>query len=124
MICGITGWCLEILFTALHSFRRRELHLKGNTSVWMFFIYGMASFLLPLFRLLRGCNAILRGSVYAVCIFIGEFVSGMFLWRRNLCPWDYSHSKWNIKNVIRLDYFLNWFAAGIFFEKLMLHRNT
>lgn len=120
--CGIAGWCLEILFTSLHSLRRRDMRLKGNTSVWMFFIYGAASFLLPLFRLLRGCSAAFRGTVYAVLIFTGEFISGRLLCRHNLCPWDYSGSGWNVKNVIRLDYFLNWFAAGIFFEKLLLGR--
>ena len=45
--CGILGWCLEISFTALQSFRRREKTGMGNTSVFMFFIYGMAVFLKP-----------------------------------------------------------------------------
>lgn len=122
--CGIAGWCLEILFTALHSLRRREMHLKGNTSIWMFFIYGMAAFLTPLFHALRRCGVWVRGAIYAVCIFIGEFLSGSFLEKYNLCPWDYSNSRWNIRSVIRLDYFLNWFIAGIFFEKLLLRKSS
>lgn len=51
--CGILGWCLEITFTALDSFRKRQFTLKGITSIWMFPIYGMASFLAPLCRLLK-----------------------------------------------------------------------
>lgn len=121
--CGIAGWCLEILFTALHSLQRREMHLKGNTSIWMFFIYGMTAFLTPLFGALRNCSVWLRGSVYAICIFIGEFLSGSLLEKYNMCPWDYSNSRWNIRNIIRLDYFFNWFFAGIFFERL-LRRNA
>ena len=123
IMCGIAGWCLEIIFTSLHSFQKREMQLKGNTSIWMFFIYGMASFLLPLFHLLKHCGLWLRGSIYAVCIFIGEFLSGSFLRKYDICPWDYSRSKWHIREIIRLDYFINWFIAGIFFEKLMLHQN-
>ncbi len=51
--CGILGWCLEISFTALQSFRRREKTGMGNTSVFMFFIYGMAVFLKPVYVLTR-----------------------------------------------------------------------
>ena len=42
LLCGLCGWCMEILFTALHSLRRRDLRLTGNTSLWMFPIYGPA----------------------------------------------------------------------------------
>ena len=38
--CGLTGWCMEISFTALDSLRRRDMTLKGCTSLWMFPIYG------------------------------------------------------------------------------------
>ena len=27
LLCGLCGWCMEILFTALHSLRRRDLRL-------------------------------------------------------------------------------------------------
>lgn len=48
--CGLLGWCLEILFTAFHSFRRRDFKLSGITSIWMFPIYGMAAFLAQIGR--------------------------------------------------------------------------
>ena len=41
-ICGLTGWCLEILFTSIGNCSRHDLRLIGQTSVWMFPIYGMA----------------------------------------------------------------------------------
>lgn len=28
--CGLTGWCMEILFTSLNALRRRDLTLKGQ----------------------------------------------------------------------------------------------
>lgn len=122
--CGLTGWCLEILYTSLHSLKKRDYKLMGQTSIWMFPIYGCASLLLPVFRILKNSSVWLRGSVYALCIFIGEFFSGRFLMEQGLCPWNYSDSRWNIKNVIRLDYFPNWFLAGLLFEKLLTKKQT
>lgn len=122
--CGILGWCMEITFTALNSFRRREFCLKGITSVWMFPIYGMASFLSPLCRLLKGKNIILRGATYASCIFLGEYITGKLLQKKGICPWDYSKAKWNVDGIIRLDYIPNWFLAGLLFERLIGETET
>ena len=78
IICGTLGWCMEIIFTALHSFKKREFTLIGRTSIWMFPIYGAACLLTPVCRLLKGKNPLLRGGVYTCCIFFGEFLSGSF----------------------------------------------
>ena len=117
--CGITGWCLEIIYTALGSLRRRRFSLKGTTSLWMFPIYGSACLLTPLFRLLKNFPAYVRGSIYAVCIFTAEYLSGRFLTKRELCPWSYENCRWRIRDVIRLDFFPNWFFTGLLFEKLL-----
>jgi len=115
---GILGWCLEIIFTSLHAFQRRDKTLTGNTSLWMFPIYGMGAFLVPLSALIKKWHIALRGLVYAILIFLVEFLSGRFLWKRNACPWDYSRSKWNISQVIRLDFTPYWIGVGLLFEKL------
>jgi len=124
LTCGLAGWCMEILFTALDSLRRRNYKLMGKTSLFMFPIYGCAAFLLPLFKLLKNSSVKVRGCIYAVCIFTGEFISGRFLSKHNLCPWDYSKARWNIKKVIRLDYFPVWFLSGLLFEKLLTGKAT
>ncbi|MGN0366539.1 MAG: hypothetical protein ACI4E5_11470 [Suilimivivens sp.] len=121
--CGLTGWCLEIIFTALHSLQKRDLKLMGHTSLWMFPIYGSACLLMPVFQLLRNIPVILRGSIYALCIFAGEYLAGQFLGKRKLCPWNYERSRWHIKKVVRLDYFPNWFLAGLLFERLLSERS-
>ena len=118
--CGILGWCMESIFTALSSYRRRQFSLKGNTSVWMFPIYGSACLIAPLCRRLRGKPLLLRGFLYATLIFSVEFLSGKLLQKRHICPWDYSHSRWNIGKIIRLDYLPCWFLAGLLFERLLL----
>ena len=121
--CGLTGWCLEIIFTALHSLQKRDLKLMGHTSLWMFPIYGSACLLMPVLQLLRNIPVILRGSIYALCIFAGEYLTGQFLGKRKLCPWNYERSRWHIKKVVRLDYFPNWFLAGLLFERLLSERS-
>lgn len=114
--CGLVGWCMEIIFTAAGSLRRRDYTLKGCTSLWMFPIYGSASFLYPLFRILKKTSIWMRGSIYMLLFFFAEFLSGSYLQKRKLCPWDYNRSRWNIRRIIRLDYAPVWFLAGLFFE--------
>lgn len=117
--CGILGWCLEIIFTALHSLRKRDFRLTGTTSLYMFPIYGAATLLTPLFRAMKGKPALVRGLTYAGFILTGEYLSGTLLTKKNLCPWDYHRSKWNIKGIVRLDYLPFWIFAGLLFEKLL-----
>lgn len=117
--CGILGWCMEILFTAADKIRRRQFSLQGNTSVWMFPIYGSAALFAPFFRIMKKRPLLFRGLTYMSMIFSVEYISGKLLNRKSLCPWDYGRSKWNISKVIRLDYAPYWFGAGLLFEKLL-----
>lgn len=117
--CGLAGWCMEIIFTSLKAFRRRDMTLTGHTSLWMFPIYGCAAFLAPLSRLLEKKPFWLRGLTYMSLIFSTEFITGKLLFLRNLCPWDYGACRWNISRVIRLDFAPYWFGAGLFFERLL-----
>lgn len=117
--CGLTGWCMEILFTALDSLRKRDLSLRGVTSVWMFPIYGCAALISPISRLLKKRPTWLRGLTYMGIIFLTEYLAGRLLSRRRLCPWDYGRSRWHVNRVIRLDYAPCWFAAGLLFERLL-----
>lgn len=117
--CGLTGWCMEIIFTSVNALRRRDMTLRGFTSIWMFPIYGCAAVISPLSRLLKKRPAWLRGLTYMSMIFSTEYLTGRLLSRHKLCPWDYSKSKWNVARVIRLDYAPYWFGAGLLFERLL-----
>ena len=79
MVCGLTGWCMEILFTSTGSMYRHDRRLLGQTSLWMFPIYGMAAVIAPVSRRLTSCPILLRGAIYSIGIFTGEYVSGGFL---------------------------------------------
>lgn len=117
--CGLIGWAMEIFWTGLHAFRVRNLKLTGNSSLWMFPIYGCAAFLAPIMRWMKGENVLKRGLVYMSCIFLGEYVSGSLLKRHNMCPWDYSKSPWHYRGVIRLDYAPVWFLVGLLYERIL-----
>ncbi len=120
--CGTIGWCMEITFTALGALRRRELPLVGQTSLWMFPIYGSAALFRPVFSLLRHCGMILRGSIYALSIFGAEYASGRLLSTRGLCPWNYDRHRWHINGLIRIDYFPFRPLAGLLFERILTGR--
>ena len=49
--CGIAGWCLEVVFTALDSLARGNWKMMGQTSLIMFPIYGLGALLSPMGRL-------------------------------------------------------------------------
>ena len=119
--CGMAGWCMEILWTGLHSFRVRDPKLIGHSSLWMFPIYGCAAFLEPLMRRLISTPFWKRGLIYMLCIYLGEYTSGILLRYKNACPWNYEKSPFHIQRVIRLDFAPLWFCAGLFFERLLIH---
>lgn len=48
ILCGLTGWCMEILWTGLHSILSGELTMTGKTSLLMFPIYGCGAIIRPL----------------------------------------------------------------------------
>ena len=110
---------MEIVFTALDSFRRRDMRLMGTTSIWMFPIYGCAALLHPVSYLLKNLPTWFRGFTYMALIFSAEFITGHLLTRHSLCPWNYRRSRWNIKQLVRLDYAPFWFAAGLLFEHVL-----
>lgn len=110
---------MEIIFTGLHSAKNKEFSLIGNTSIWMFPIYGLACCLSPICKFLRHKNIWIRGGVYTCFIFFGEYCTGSFLKKHQICPWDYSKAKYNLHGLVRLDYAPYWFGAGLLFERLL-----
>lgn len=119
ILCGLMGWCLEVFWTGLTSLQRRQMKLMGRSSFWMFPIYAMAAFLGPISRLLQGKSVWFRGALYAAGIYLVEFLSGSWLKKYGLCPWDYSKARLNYKGVIRLDFLPVWFLTGLLYERVL-----
>ncbi|MGN1319120.1 MAG: hypothetical protein ACI4VF_08885 [Lachnospirales bacterium] len=119
-IYGISGIFLEILWTGVNSFIKGDFTFTGHSSVIMFFVYGMVVFLEPLFENFIGQNLLIRVVTYSVMILMTEFFVGKILMYFGICPWVYK-SRFNIDNVIRLDYFFPWMAAGFLYERLYFY---
>ena len=89
ILCGILGWCMEIIFTGLGSLKNKEHSLTAHTSIWMFPIYGMACFLTPVCRILKGKNIFVRGLIrldYAPYWFgAGLIFEKLLAFPRNTC---------------------------------------
>ena len=115
---------MEILFTSAGSIAKKDFTLTGQTSLWMFPIYGMASMIGPVSRRLRHIPVLFRGTLYSAGIFTGEYVSGSILKKYHVCPWDYSSAKMNVNGIIRLDYAPLWMCAGLIFEKILTIQNN
>ncbi|MCL2360212.1 MAG: putative ABC transporter permease [Defluviitaleaceae bacterium] len=118
IIYGALGCLMEVLWTGLSSLTTKNFKLSSTTSLWMFFVYGMVAFLEPVFRLMAPMPFLLRGFLYAICIFAGEFLTGSILKRLQVCPWDYSSTKFHVKGLIRIDYLPAWIVAGLVFERV------
>lgn len=120
IVCGFTGWCIEIAFTSFNAARKKDKKLIGQTSAWMFPIYGMAAAIDLVYPKIKHWSTLHRGFLYGISIMTGEFVSGSLLTRLGICPWNYDGCKYSIKGLIRLDFFPLWMMAGLLFEKILL----
>ena len=118
-LCGFTGWCLEIIWTGLHSLFTGHFTMMGKTSLLMFPVYGLAAVIRPAYHKLARFPVMIRGVFYSCGIFLVEFLSGSFYRKLHISPWDYSHVPLQYKGVIRLDYAPLWFITGLFFEWLL-----
>ena len=118
IIYGAIGCLMEVFWTGFGALINKNYRLSSKTSLWMFFIYGMIVVLEPFFRLVSPLNFLLRGLIYASLILLGEFITGTLLKRVDVCPWDYSHTRFNVRGVVRFDYLPAWAAAGLVFEQI------
>ena len=126
LMCGLTGWCMEVFWTGMGSALKKDKKLTSVTSIWMFPIYGIAVIIEPISNIMckKKVPTHLRGTVYALMIITTEYITGSFLKKRDCCPWDYSKAKLNINGIIRLDYLPVWFAAGLIYEKIFQTKNS
>lgn len=133
MLCGITGWCLEIVFTSIESVLHQDWRLMGKTSLLMFPIYGLGVFLGPVCRGIDrwldegfwekgevpGKEIALRhGMIDMVLIFTAEYLFGLWMGKMGIRPWDYRGMPTNIHGLIRLDFAPLWFLTGLILEKV------
>ncbi len=119
---GLLGWGAEILWTGVKPLRRRPIdwRLPGDTSLWMFPIYGLSAFLFePIHELLRVCAWPARAAAYVAGIWIIEYLTSWLIERAvGSPPWDYSYARWNLHGRIRWDYAPLWVLFGLLLERV------
>ena len=120
IVCGLTGWCIEVAFTSFNAARKKDKKLIGQTSAWMFPIYGMAAAINLVYPKIKHWSILQRGFLYGISIMTGEYVSGSLLTKLGVCPWNYAGCKYSVKGLIRLDFFPLWMMAGLLFERILL----
>ncbi len=120
--CGLTGWCIECFYTGLAEMFKGNPKLTSSTSLWMFPIYGLAAFMIPVYNGIKEQSILLRATVYGLLITSIEFITGSLLSLFGSCPWDYRYTAFNYMGLIRLDYFPLWMFSGLIFEFIICRR--
>jgi len=119
VICGLTGWCIEIAFTSAGALGKKDKKLMGKTSAWMFPIYGMAAVIGEIAPKISHWPTPIRGLLYGSAIMAGEYVSGSILTKFDVCPWSYKGAKYAVNDIVRLDFLPFWMVAGLLFERIL-----
>jgi len=119
MVFGAVGMVAEVVFSSIKRLlSERTYELKGETSVWMFPIYGLIAFIFPLVSFRIGSLPwFVRGLIYMLLFYIVEYVSGLVLRKLKVCPWNYP-AEYSLNGLIYFPYAPVWFFAGLGVEKI------
>ena len=124
IICGLTGWCMEVAFTSAGALWKKDKKLMGQTSAWMFPIYGMAAVIGEIAPKISHWPTPARGLLYGSAIMAGEYVSGTLLTKFDVCPWSYKGAKYAVNDIVRLDFLPFWVVAGLLFEHILANEKA
>ena len=119
IICGLTGWCIEVAFTSACALMKKDKKLMGQTSAWMFPIYGTAAVIGEIAPKISHWPMPARGLLYGSSILTVEYITGTLLTKLDACPWSYKDCKYAVNDIIRLDYLPFWMVAGLLYERLL-----
>jgi uncharacterized membrane protein len=120
VIYGFLGWSIEIIWTGIASLLNGDLRLFAYTSIWMFFIYGLAVFLEPIHDIIRRWRWPVRGIIWVLIIWGIEYTTGIALVKvLGVHPWLYQGS-FAVDGLVRVDFAPAWFIAGLIFERIHL----
>ncbi len=132
IIFGLFGSTTEIFFTAFSKLfssiitqNNLDFSLKGESYVWMFFIYSLISPMYDIgFPKIKNHNVIIRVALYGIIILTIEFIMGFLLeFFLGKCPWEYT-SGIIFFGYIRLDYIFFWMFFGFIIERFYLLLNN
>ena len=122
LIFAMMGLLLEVLEGVGHHALEGNWNLRGDTSFWMIFDYGLLGVVTmylarPMIR--WKFPLAVRAFVYMIGIFIVEYVSGiLFHWGMGLRVWDYSGMPYNLHGQIQIYFVVPWYLIGLSIEYL------
>ncbi len=125
LLFALMGLLMEVFFGAIGALLRGNWNMRGGTSPWMMFDYGILGIAVaPLSgpMIARRVPLALRAVVYMLGIFLVEYVSGIIFTFFGLHIWDYSDMKWNLQGQITAMFIPFWYTVGLFVE--YLHRRV
>ncbi|XP_063775878.1 transmembrane protein 229b-like [Pseudophryne corroboree] len=117
------GLLCEIMFTATWDFFTTfSWKLIGVSSIWAFFIYGTAIFIIEKMSLYlqTRCHLLCRCLIYTLWTYLWEFSTGFILKSLDACPWDYSHFPGHIMGLITMEYAVPWFFGCMIAEQVVI----
>lgn len=121
LLFALLGLLIEVFFTAAGSLTRGDWNLRGHTSAWMMFDYGIlgvAVYPISSWLIQRNVRLFLRAAVYMLGIFAVEYISGELFTALGLRIWNYSRLPLNFRGQITLLYAPFWYALGLGLETL------
>ncbi len=123
IIFALFGLILEVFMSSIDGLIFKDnINLRGHTSLWMIFDYGLMGILTPWLRDPMKANKIpfpIRALVYMLVIFMVEYVSGILFHKvLGLRIWDYSQFRFNLHGQITLEFVPVWYTLSLAIEKL------
>jgi uncharacterized membrane protein len=116
MMVGMTG---EVVYTAVKALiKQKDTTLHGYTQLWVMPLYFFGGIFIfeRLHLAIIQWNIALRFIIYALLIFLIEYVAGFFTKKiTGRCAWEYKE-KYNIHGLINIPHFPFWGAAGLLLE--------
>ena len=119
LLFAFVGLLFEVIFGAIGSLFQGSLNLRGSTSLWMIFDYGLFGIILmPIKKGLVKLKfpLLARALVYMLVIYAVEYISGAIFTSLGLEIWSYRGLKYNLHGHIALIYAPLWYGLGIFAE--------
>ena len=118
-VYALAGTATDLVFNRLSALAHGRPLLRLETSAWMLPVYALVQPLYePVHDRLRLRPWPLRAGVYGAGFLAVEYASGRALRRIGQAPWDYSHARFYIHGLTRLDYLPLWALAGLALERL------
>lgn len=120
VIFGCLGILWEVTFGAIKGIVfKRNFDLRGESSLWMFPIYGLVGFIYPIIaHQTVNLSWWWRGIVYMIVIYIFEYLFGALLARIGVKAWHYTGKLAVFKGRLNLAYAPLWFFLGLGIEWL------